>query len=439
MIIQEIFYDGEKFLTIIHKGMDKDIKKRIIQKSTDISGYEVLLKEYYIEKYQLEDDNYEFFIKGFLDCENEKNPYTNYSTYFKQYVYPNKNGNIHNLSFKEFKKLYDFIYEYTNIKFTKLNINNVILFFPTDILVKIINSEPTSYLTIESSENISKISVKFKLNDIILESINLTEIPKDNKITSSENWNNYEIEIFDKDKIIYKSNAHQIMSINFNMGVTTNIKKIKLNKFDKMVNSSNIKNENFTISKENILINISNFLLEESKIRNELNDVTKSECILLRKNEREKAYEILEKLVKTDGELFIFDPYFLKQSEGKDVLKDLLIIILTHNDLVNIIFSKYIGESFENFKNSLTVDEKLFFKDIGIEKIKFINSQERFHDRFIFLQNQEKLIGYQIGTSLNSFGENYSNLIKLSEKCSEEIFYILKKDLISEEVYRMVY
>ncbi|ADC47011.1 hypothetical protein mru_1161 [Methanobrevibacter ruminantium M1] len=365
MIIQEIFYDCEKFLTIVHNGMDNDIKKRVIQKSIDVSRHEILLKERYIEKYQLENDNYEFFIKGFLDCENEKNPYTNYSTYFKQYVYPNKNDEIDNLSFKDFKKVYDFIYEYTNFKFTKLNINNIFLFFPTDILVKSIKSETTSYLIIKSSENISNISVKFKLNDIIKESINLTEIPNDNKIKSRENWNNYEIEIFDKDKIIYKSHTYVIMSINFNMGITTKIKKIKLNKFDKMVNSSNLKTEKFTISEENGLINISNYLLEESKNRNELNDVTKTECIFLRKNEREKAYEILEKLVKNDGELFIFDPYFLKQSEGKDVLKDLLNTILTHNDLVNIIFSKDIGESFENFKNSLTVDEKLFFKNIG--------------------------------------------------------------------------
>ena len=370
MIIQEIYCDGEKFFTIIHNDMDNDIKERIIQKSINISMHNILFKEYYIEKYQI-DDKYEFFIEGFLDCQNEKNPYANYSTYFKEYNYLNKTQNILNFSFKDFKKLYDFIYEYTNFKFTKLNSNNVMKFYPSKILVKAFNSETTSYLTIKSSVYIRKISVKFKLNDIILESININGMPEENKIIPNKKWNNYEIEIFDDEKILYKSHNHIHLSINFSIGINTNDRRVQLNKFDKKINFSKSNTENLVISNEKKLNYISNYLFGESKYRNELEN--KNECYFLRKNEREKAYGIFEKIVKNEGELFIFDPYFLNESAGKDVLKDLLIIILSHNNLINIIFSQYIGESFENFKNSLNTDEKLFFKTLGIDRIKFIN------------------------------------------------------------------
>lgn len=437
MIIQELFWDNQKFFTIIHKGMDQGIEERIIQKSIKILNYEIKFKEHYIEEYRIEDENYNYFINGFLGCKNEKNPYENYSTYYKEYIYPNNNTSINELSFKDFKKLYDFIKEYTNFQFTKSNINNIIFFYPTKVLVKHFNSETYPYLIIESSENINLISVKFKLNDIILESINLTDIPKDKKIYSNTIHNNYEIEIFDNDKILYKDYASIISSIDFNITTVTNSKEIKLNKFDKTIISSDSKTEKFTISNKTELSNISTYLSEETRDRNELNNLNKNDCVFLKKDEREKAYTVLENLIKKEGELFIFDPYFLKESKGKDVLKDLITIILTNNNPINIIYSKYKGESFENFKNNLSAGEILYFKYLGIKKIQFIDAKEDFHDRFIFLKKEEELIGYQIGTSLNSFGENYSNLVKLNQRCSEEIFFILKNDIISEEIHRI--
>ena len=48
------------------------------------------------------------------------------------------------------------------------------------------------------------------------------------------------------------------------------------------------------------------------------------------------------------------------------------------------------------------------------------------------LKNDKKITGYQIGTSLNSFGTNYSNIIKLNDYCSQSIFKTLLEDIVSE-------
>ena len=60
-----------------------------------------------------------------------------------------------------------------------------------------------------------------------------------------------------------------------------------------------------------------------------------------------------------------------------------------------------------------------------------------FHDRFIFLKSDKEIIGYQIGTSLNSFGTNYSNIIKLNDYCAQSIFKTLFEDIVSEEIYKL--
>ena len=76
-------------------------------------------------------------------------------------------------------------------------------------------------------------------------------------------------------------------------------------------------------------------------------------------------------------------------------------------------------------------------KNLNLEKIKFIRAEKQFHDRFIFLNNIDKVTGYQIGTSLNSFGTNYSNIIKLNDNCAKEIFKILHEDIVTEHILKL--
>ena len=442
MIIQKVYCENQNILTIVHVGMDNGIEDRKIHESIHISEYKILFEEFYIEDYKLPNiSEYDFKIEGFLDLGNEKNPYKYYCAYYKEYVFLNKKFNIDNLSNKEFKELYDFVKEYTNFNITKMNINNILCFYPTKITVNSVNSKPFPYLKIISSEKINQVSVKFKLDDIILESFILKDITKTENIYSNVNWNNYDIEIFNKEKLIYKSNTSILTEIEFIFNLDISNRYTTLSKTNTRLSISNNDNnpEEIKMSIDEDLNEISSYLTEESKEIKKLLKKSEEEfdCIFLRKNEREKAYKTLTKLVKQQyDEMFIFDPYFLSNNFGKVILTDLLKILLQNNITKHIIFSKE-KYSFEDFEKTLSKNEILFFEDIGVNKINFIESKEDFHDRFIFFINKNKIIGYQIGTSLNSYGENYSNLIKLKEGCCEKIFNILQNEIMSETSFNI--
>lgn len=75
MIVQEFYYDEKIFLTIVHENMDKDVKNRNLDDSININEHIISFNEYYVDEFNLDDNDYDLFIEGFLDCNNEKNPY----------------------------------------------------------------------------------------------------------------------------------------------------------------------------------------------------------------------------------------------------------------------------------------------------------------------------------------------------------------------------
>ena len=84
MIIQELYWDDEKILTIIHEKMDDRIKNRTLREETEILGHKIIFKEHYNKNSELEDFEYDFIIDGFLECNNVKNPYSNYNAQYKE-------------------------------------------------------------------------------------------------------------------------------------------------------------------------------------------------------------------------------------------------------------------------------------------------------------------------------------------------------------------
>ena len=78
-----------------------------------------------------------------------------------------------------------------------------------------------------------------------------------------------------------------------------------------------------------------------------------------------------------------------------------------------------------------------FFKEFGFSNVDFIESKEYFHDRFMFFISDNKIDGVQIGTSINSLGTNYSNIVKLSPFCCQHIFKILMQDIVSENIFKI--
>lgn len=68
MIVQEFYYDEKIFLTIVHENMDKDVKNRNLDDSININEHIISFNEYYVDEFNLDDNDYDLFIEGFLDC-----------------------------------------------------------------------------------------------------------------------------------------------------------------------------------------------------------------------------------------------------------------------------------------------------------------------------------------------------------------------------------
>lgn len=418
--------------------MDETINDRRLENSIKISNIDVLFKEHTVEYIDFENYGDNLIIQGFLDCNNEKNPYRNYCTFYKEFIIYSHDENNLDISDGDFKKLYDFVKELSNYSITPNAIGNILLFSPIKISVESHNSETFPYLLITGNDVKGVGFVKFKVNDIILESYIIDNLSDGDVIISQGDWNNYEIEIYDESTLIYKAKYDIIRSINVNMKTVTEVNKKRLRGYDKEITIINERENSFVISDNTIIDSISSYLDNQSLSVKKI-DKSENLCKFLRKNERKKAYGIFEDLMELPGELWIFDPYAISDDNGGiDGLINIVSILCRTNNPKNIVFCETNGITFSRFIRELSENAHDSFKGLKLDNLKFIKAKEHFHDRFIFSNDGEIIRGYQMGTSLNSYGNNYSNIVKLDSLCSEEIFHILKEDIVSEDIFKLV-
>lgn len=446
MIIQEFYWDDEKILTIIHEKMEDKIKNRTLREETEILGHKIIFKEYYNENSELGDFEHDFVIDGFLECNNVKNPYSNYSAQYKEYVNQEDTPLINNqqlsIDTENFKKLCKFVKENYNFNLTPSAIGNLLVFLPIKIDVKSHNSENLPYLTIEGSDACGTAFVKFKLDDIIREYYVLNNIYDGLEIWSKRDWDNYEIEIFNDENLIYKAKHNIIRAINLNVGITTKIIEKKYQSIDDSILITNTEMSNpITISDNTNLDFLESYLINEKIEMNKIKNPKESYCNFLKQNERKKAFELFKNIIEENNEMWIFDPFFISDNLGIDVLIDILITLCSTSKTKNIVFTESPDENeeknmtFNKYKSQIEIHGQESLRDLNLNSLKFIKATDKFHDRFIFLKNDENIIGYQIGTSLNSFGTNYSNIIKLNDYCAKTIFKILFENVVSGEIY----
>lgn len=449
MIIQEFYWDDEKILTIIHEKMENEIKNRTLNEETKISGHEIVFKEFYSEDIYVEDFEYNFVIGGFLECENVKNPYSNYSTQYKEFVNQENNPLINNdqltIETRNFKELCTFVKENSNFNLTPSSIGNLFVFSPIKIEVKSHNSESFPYLNINGKDAHGTAFVKFKLEDIILESYVVDNISDGSEIWSKGDWDNYEIEIYDEGTLIYKANYYIIRAINIKMGITTRTIEKKYQSISSSILITNTDMSNkITISDKTYLDFLGRYLNNEKIETNKHENPKDSYCTFLKKNERDKAFKIFEDIIKKNEEIWIFDPFFISDNSGISVLIDILTMLGSTPKTKNIIFTENIDNeneeknmTFTKYKSQIEKHGQESLRDLNLNSLNFIKAKYKFHDRFIFMKTDEKIIGYQIGTSLNSFGTNYSNIIKLNDYCAKNLFEILTEDIASNNIYKL--
>ena len=449
MIIQEFYWDTEKILTIIHEKMEDTIKNRTLREETEILGHKIIFKEYYNENSVLGDFEYNFLIEGFLECHNPKNPYSNYSASYKEYVNLEDNAliNDHQLSIdtENFKKLCKFVKEFSNFNLTTSSIGNLLVFYPIKIEVESHNCEKFPYLTIEGEDAHGTAFVKFKLDDITLESYILNNISDGFEIRSNGDWDNYELEIYNNNSLIYKTKHNISRSIMLNIGITTRIIEKKYQSINNNILITNTEIHNPIVISDNTYLDfLERYLVNEKIEMNKIKNPKDSHCNFLKKDERERAFKILKNIINEHMEIWIFDPFFISVRQGSKVLSDILMILCCTQETKNIVFTEHLDEEneeknmvFSKYKTLIESEREESLRDLNLNSFNFIKAKYKFHDRFIFLINDEKIIGYQIGTSLNSFGTNYSNIIKLNDYCAKTIFETLKEDIVSNDTYRL--
>lgn len=218
MIVQEFYMDDDKILTLIHENMDECIKNRHLNDSISIGKHIVLFKENYQSDFKMDEINHDVLIEGFFECNNEKNPYNDYSTFYKEFVSFQENPIFEDSSpivpLDEYGKLLEFIKDYSNYNFTRYSFGNILFFSP--IKIKTINfySDNLPYFKIMGNDVKGRAIVKFKVNDIILESKIVENLHNGQKICSECDWNNYEIEVYYDDEIIYKNHSKLYSYVN---------------------------------------------------------------------------------------------------------------------------------------------------------------------------------------------------------------------------------
>ena len=340
-------------------------------------GKKVFFKEFCNEKNEIGNFEYNFVIEGFLDCNNKKNPYNNYSTLYREFVNQEDNVLIKNknllIDVETFQELCKFIKGFSNFNLTPYTIGNLLVFSPIKINVESHNSENYPYLTIRGTDTRGTALVKFKLDDIILESHILDNICDGSKIYSKGDWNNYEIEIIDNENIIYKAKYNIIRSINLNVGLSTSSIEKKYQSMDKRIFISNTSYYDQIILSDNTSLDfLGQYLFDERWEMNKIQKPKESYCNFLNKNQRERAFEIFEIIIKENKETWIFDPFFIRDNSGIDVLIDILIVLCSTSETKNIVFTE--KPDVENQEKNMTFDKyKSQIENHGEETLRDLN------------------------------------------------------------------
>lgn len=457
MIKQQYLYDDSEVFCIYHDDFENYPVDQKLNKEINIGNHKLKLIENYCENLESEIE-YDEILEGFLECENSKNPYGEYCAYYKEFInfdkfFYKKDDLISNMEI--FNEISLFIKEYSNfnLKDNPSSLNNTIIYYPQKIELKFCYDKKISNnLNIKGLNYEYEFVIKFKYKGLIVDA----QFLKGNleTIICSKYWDSLDLEIFKKGKLVYLcENLSFIESVNLNMNIIIKEMPIKLKTQKKKIKLIDNNSEIINIG-DNNKDGLEWYFHEEYLVKKKIEGEESNKVIFLSKNESNLAFDEFEKIASSNfKEMWIFDPYFVKgNSGGKDKLRDIIKILSKNHQLKkNIVYEI---ENIGSRKNIVTKEELLnefdvFWKGLIDRDIKNYNKQfknlnfkfhgvkEHFHDRFIFLINGNDIKGYMLGTSLNSFGENYSTLIRLDCLDAKKIYIklmdgVLKNNALME-------
>ncbi|SNX52903.1 VPA1262 family N-terminal domain-containing protein [Thermoanaerobacterium sp. RBIITD] len=460
MIKQVFYFDGKEFIRFYHDGFNDYRKNRNLSENTVIDSHNIEFKEYYIDDLINEDIECDDIIEGFLSRNNKKNPYSSCCCNYKEYI--NYNKELYN-EFQDkdiFKKVSDFVEEWSGfkLKYNPYSIFNIFVFNRTLIDINLTTNDEGN-IFIDYNQNIYNnilFIIKLKLGNIIVNTMVYRGSIKN--IIPNQLWDSIDIEIYSEDnKLIYAYyDLHFIKYININMGIINKDIEMNLKTQKRKVNLKSVFNQLLKVGKKNSDSDRLISYLYNEQLAYKKKNYNNRLFEFLGKNEEDKAFKIFEQISSADGftEMWIFDPYFIdyKPKGGKDKLNDIIIILSKNLSLKkNIVYEVGKNINLEE-KNENSIDKNKvhqefdeFIKAIKPTKeiinkkakqnlnITFYGTKEHFHDRFIFLTNDDFIKGYMLGTSLNSFGDNYSTIIELDLDNAKIVFNKLKNNVVNKD------
>ncbi len=442
MIRQKIYFNDNLILTIIHQNMDKGIENRYISETEDTEFAKLKFVEEYIN--EIGKITFDEISEGFLENQNLKNPYHSYSVSFKEFINYDKpllKDNKLTIDMKNFCILCDFVSNKTGYNLIKnpYSIGNTIIFMPNKIESSCFKyKSKIDGIEVKGLSTESITIIKLKYYSLVRETyvINGSEC----KIYPKQEWSSFDIEVYENGQIVHAEyNISLIKSVFINGKIISKSIKTELKTKQKCINITSSSSLPINVGQE-VNSKLVNYFNDENEFKQQLKNTQKKDLYFLGKNESQRAFDIFEQLMDYDcQEVWIFDPYFINYEVvgGIERLRDILkILIKNRNVKKNIVFeNKETNVELDNFINKVSDNEiKLISKNFNGLNLEFYGTSEHFHDRFFFFKNKKQISGYLIGTSLNSFGENYSTLIRLKSSDAEDIL----NKLLYEVVYNKI-
>ncbi|CEN23964.1 VPA1262 family N-terminal domain-containing protein [Paraclostridium sordellii] len=439
MLRQQIFLDDVLLLTIFHDTMDSGLASRFINESENTDFGELKFIEELVG--EVGTINFDEVNQGFLENKNKKNPYYSYSVNFKEFISYDKplfeDGNL-KVESEIFTFICDFIGRKSGYKIIEspYSIGNVLIFRPNKIECNYFEYKKNiSGIEVKGLSNESITIVKLKNLDVVKETYVINGV--DCKINPKYEWSSFDIEVYENGNIVHAEyDVHLIRCININSKIVSKQISTELKTLPKSIDIKSSTNMPIIVG-ESLDSQLVDYFNNENLFSYELRNKNSKDLYFLGKGESEKAFEIFEEIMDSScEEIWIFDPYFINYEivGGIDRLRDILKILLKNRDVKkNIVFES--KGDLSNFIDKINDEEiKLISKRFNGLNIDFYETEEHFHDRFFFLRNKKSIVGYLIGTSLNSFGENYSTLIKLKSNDAKFIFTKLTNEIVSNKI-----
>lgn len=438
MIRQQFEINEQIVLTLFHKEFEEYAKERIIEERIKINNHEITFRESWFEPDELFEIQYDTVDYNFLEIENDKNPYSKLCCDCEEYVNIKK-SEISKEFLKDietYKKLCDFVVEYSGYHLLRnpYSIDNTLIFKKTKVSVEKQNQNGIVQITIKKPNNYELlVNVKFKNGSNIVKIISFTTLENVIEFPDKEGWDLFDIEFYYENKPVFiEQNVSWIESINISMNLITNQQEIELRHVKKKIKIQEHSSD-VIIAGEKLHDDIlQEYSYQSQVLKSKLNSKYKFE--LLTENEYDRALDIFKEITSnlTIEELWIFDPYFVDIQNGFDKNYDIMAILSTNLKLKKFIIYEQGKGKIEQYKESIKDLIPVFSRSKAT--LTLIGTVKHFHDRFIFLKNSKRIIGYQLGTSLNSFGENYSTINELTAADSQYVFEVLNRDLLRDEL-----